>query len=67
MTANSSQSAAGGGTPFVTLPLTAGQFVYEQRGGLVVPPNQTFALTVAASLSVLGVLSTYASIAWWEG
>jgi len=67
MTARSSVSAASGGTLFLSAPLSAGPFVSEQNGRLVVPPNQALTVTVSAALSVLGVLSATASVMWWEG
>lgn len=67
MTARSSLSAASGGTLFLSAPLSAGPFVSEQNGRLVVPPNQALTVTVSAALSVLGVLSATANVMWWEG
>ncbi|ULL13146.1 hypothetical protein DVH26_00820 [Paenibacillus sp. H1-7] len=66
MNVNSSTAAVTGGTPFLTLPLVAGQFSIEETGRIVVPPGQSIAMTVSASLSVAGILSSIANITWWE-
>jgi len=67
MTVRSSTSAASGATAFFSLPLVGGQVESDQGGAIVVPPNQSLTVTIAASLSVLGVLSATANVTWWEG
>ncbi|MFC5403510.1 hypothetical protein [Cohnella soli] len=67
MTVRSSSAAPSGGTDFMSLPVNAGQFISVQTGQIVVPPNQTLIVSLSASLSVAGTLSTTANITWWEG
>ncbi|AZN38666.1 hypothetical protein [Paenibacillus albus] len=67
MTARSSTSAISGGTSFFTVPLNPGMFSFDYTGGLVVPENQSISITVSASLTVAGVLSSNANMSWWEG
>ncbi|PEA53023.1 hypothetical protein CON64_20440 [Bacillus pseudomycoides] len=66
MTARSSTSAVSGGTTFMNLPLQPGQFFIDYTGSIIVPPSKSISITINASLSVAGVLSTNANISWWE-
>ncbi|MFC4779402.1 hypothetical protein ACFO9Q_21620 [Paenibacillus sp. GCM10023252] len=66
VTARSSISAVSGGTTFMTYPLQPASFRLEYPSSIIVPEGQAVTLTVSGSLSILGSLSTYASITWWE-
>lgn len=66
MTARSSISAPSSATSFMSYAVNPGLFEFPFQGGLVVPPNQIFTMNVSASLSVAGVLSTTATVVWWE-
>ncbi|WP_127531230.1 hypothetical protein [Paenibacillus kobensis] len=66
MTARSSTSAPSGATSFMSYAINPGLFEFPFQGSLVIPPNQIFTMNVSASLSVAGVLSTTATVMWWE-
>lgn len=66
MTARSSNAASTGGTPVLSMPLAAGPFSFDEIGRFIVPPGQSYTLTVSGSLSVAGLLASTANVMWWE-
>jgi hypothetical protein len=66
MTSRSSTSEISGGTTFLAFQLDSGQFSIDFFGGILVPPGNSLAVSVNASLSLLGLLSTTVNIMWWE-
>ncbi|UHA75562.1 hypothetical protein [Paenibacillus sp. 481] len=66
MTVTSSTVAVTGGTTLISLPLGSGYFVTDFFGSIIVPPASTLSLSVSGSLSVAGLLSSQASLFWWE-
>jgi len=66
MTARSSTSAPSGAASFMSYAINPGLFELPFQGSLVVPPNQIYTMNISAALSVAGVLSTTASVLWWE-
>jgi len=51
----------GTSTGFLALPVTAGMYLLDFGGGVVVPPNQTLTVTVGP-----GSLTASAALTWWE-
>ena len=65
--AQSSTSAASGGTPFMAMQLAPGAVIHRIAGGIILPPGTSMCVSVVASSSSLGLsITSMASIAWWE-
>ncbi|MCR8631013.1 hypothetical protein [Paenibacillus radicis (ex Xue et al. 2023)] len=66
LTIQSSTSAPSGGTPVSSFPLPPGMLSIPYNGGIVVPPGQSITVTISAALTVAGLLSSTATLQWWE-